>query len=103
MLFQKNVIYVEDVCRIIYQAIVQEKVSFPIVNVVNHKNIALSEIVDILKKLHLTPITVEHKENTVPVENLVFDTSVLKQFFPDNLTSYETGIEKSYTFFKEKK
>ena len=100
---QKNFVYVEDVCRIIYQAIVQDKVTLPVVNVVNPKNICLGQIVDILKKLHSTKIVVEHKESAVRAENLVFDTSVLKQFFPDDLTSYEKGIEKSYTFFKELK
>ena len=97
---QRNFVLVDDVCRAIYQAIIQPKIIHPIVNVVNHKNISVRKLVNILQKLCDKQPTIEYKKQTGQAEDITFDTQVLKQFFPQEMTSYENGLKKSYLFFK---
>lgn len=90
----RDFVYVEDVCKLIWNGILQKKDS--LVNVATGESYSINEIVNLLRQYLSYGISIEYKEESGQkrAKELRFDNSLLKKNFPwFEFTNLKNGLK----------
>lgn len=91
---RKDFVYVDDVCRIIYESI-NRRISLTL-NIATGEDYSILEIVDIIRSYFSKKIALEYKveEGDKRQKDLIFDIHLLKKHFPQfEFTNIKEGIK----------
>ena len=94
----KNFVHVEDVCKIIYQAIKQNEVMYPVVDVINTQNISVKEIAQKLIAISGKNTKIESLDKPLVYE-YTFDATIFQKAFKLTQKTYDEGLKYAFDFF----
>jgi UDP-glucose 4-epimerase len=96
----RSFIYVVDVVKAIYNAIVKSP-SESIVNVVHHESFSILEIVRKIINISNSDVQIDFRPTTSSIRNLVFDNSRLRKELCSSLVDIEEGIKVEWRYVSQ--
>lgn len=91
----RDYIYIEDACKMIIKLLDYEG-KYDTFNVSSGIGVTQNEIIDIVRKMGLTPQVIHKPKRTVDVQKIILDNSRIREIYKEEIVPLKQGINQYY-------